>query len=118
MAAAAEHGARVLPVDSEHSAVFQALVGEDIGAVERVIITASGGPFRDWPFGRMAEATLEQALNHPNWAMGQRITIDSASLFNKAMEIIETKEFFGVLGRSGRGSGASRKPCARDRRVP
>lgn len=96
MAAAAEHGARVLPVDSEHSAVFQALVGEDIGAVERVIITASGGPFRDWPFGRMAEATLEQALNHPNWAMGQRITIDSASLFNKAMEIIETKEFFGL----------------------
>ncbi|MGB5557773.1 MAG: 1-deoxy-D-xylulose-5-phosphate reductoisomerase [Paracoccaceae bacterium] len=96
MAVAAEHGATILPVDSEHSAVFQGLVGEDIAAVERVIITASGGPFRDWPFGRMAEATLEQALNHPNWAMGQRITIDSASLFNKAMEVIETKEFFDL----------------------
>ena len=95
MATATRYGATVLPVDSEHSAVFQALVGEDTAAVERVIITASGGPFRDWPFGRMAEATLEQALNHPNWAMGQRITIDSASLFNKAMEVIETKEFFG-----------------------
>ncbi len=80
MAVAAEHGATILPVDSEHSAVFQGLVGEDIAAVERVIITASGGPFRDWPFGRMAEATLEQALNHPNWAMGQRITIDCCKL--------------------------------------
>ncbi len=96
MATAARHGATVLPVDSEHSAVFQGLVGEDIASVERVIITASGGPFRDWPFGRMAGATLEQALNHPNWAMGQRITIDSASLFNKAMELVETKEFFGL----------------------
>jgi len=96
MSVAADHGATILPVDSEHSAVFQGLVGEDIATVERVIITASGGPFRDWPFGRMAEATLEQALNHPNWAMGQRITVDSASLFNKAMELIETKEFFGL----------------------
>ncbi len=96
IATAREHAATILPVDSEHSAVFQGLVGEDIAAVERVIITASGGPFRDWPFGRMAGATLEQALNHPNWSMGQRITIDSASLFNKAMEVIETKEFFGL----------------------
>ncbi len=96
MATATDHGATVLPVDSEHSAVFQALTGEDVAAVERVIITASGGPFRDWPFARMAGATLEQALNHPNWAMGQRITVDSASLFNKALEIIETKEFFGL----------------------
>ena len=96
MSVAAEHGATILPVDSEHSAVFQGLVGEDISAVERIIITASGGPFRDWPFSRMAGATLEQALNHPNWAMGQRITVDSASLFNKALELIETKEFFGI----------------------
>lgn len=88
-------GATVLPVDSEHSAVFQGLIGEDIATVERVIITASGGPFRDWPVGQLARATLEQALNHPNWAMGQRITIDSASMFNKALEVIETKEFFG-----------------------
>lgn len=90
------HGGRILPVDSEHSAVFQGLIGEDIASVERIIITASGGPFRDWPVGDMIKATLQQALNHPNWAMGQRITIDSASMFNKALEVIETKEFFGV----------------------
>lgn len=90
------HGATVLPVDSEHSAVFQALVGEDISAVERIIITASGGAFRDWPIEKLAEATLDQASTHPNWDMGQRITIDSATMFNKAMELIETKEFFGV----------------------
>lgn len=90
------HGARVLPVDSEHSAVFQGLVGEDIEAVERVIITASGGAFRDWPLEKLKKATVEKASSHPNWAMGQRITIDSASLFNKALELIETHEFFGV----------------------
>jgi 1-deoxy-D-xylulose-5-phosphate reductoisomerase len=96
LATAARHDATILPVDSEHSAVFQALVGEDIGSVERIIITASGGAFRDWPLDRLAQATLEQASCHPNWDMGQRITIDSASMFNKAMELIETHEFFGV----------------------
>ncbi len=90
------HGATVLPVDSEHSAVFQALVGEDMAAVERVVITASGGAFRDWPMEKLATATLAEASSHPNWDMGQRITIDSASMFNKAMELIETKEFFAV----------------------
>ncbi|WP_170330034.1 1-deoxy-D-xylulose-5-phosphate reductoisomerase [Ruegeria arenilitoris] len=90
------HNARLLPVDSEHSAVFQALVGEDMDAVERIILTASGGAFRDWPLSDLASATVEQASNHPNWNMGQRITIDSASMFNKALELIETKEFFGV----------------------
>ncbi|MDX8352032.1 1-deoxy-D-xylulose-5-phosphate reductoisomerase [Cognatiyoonia sp. IB215182] len=90
------HGATVLPVDSEHSAVFQALVGEHMAAVERVIITASGGAFRDWPVEKLAQATLAEASSHPNWNMGQRITIDSASMFNKAMELIETKEFFEV----------------------
>ncbi|SLN31446.1 1-deoxy-D-xylulose 5-phosphate reductoisomerase [Roseivivax jejudonensis] len=90
------HGARILPVDSEHSAVFQALIGEDIAAVERVIVTASGGAFRDWPVERLASATPEEAATHPNWAMGQRITIDSASMFNKALELIETREFFGL----------------------
>ena len=90
------HGATVLPVDSEHSAVFQALVGEHMSAVERVIITASGGAFRDWPIEKLASATLAEASSHPNWAMGQRITIDSASMFNKAMELIETKEYFNV----------------------
>lgn len=90
------HGARLLPVDSEHSAVFQGLVGEDISAVERIIITASGGAFRDWPLEDLPGATLAQASSHPNWDMGQRITIDSASMFNKALEVIETREYFGV----------------------
>jgi 1-deoxy-D-xylulose-5-phosphate reductoisomerase len=96
MAEAARHGARILPVDSEHSAIFQALVGEDIASVERIILTASGGALRDWPLDRLAKATVKEALAHPNWAMGQRITIDSASMFNKALEVIETREFFGV----------------------
>ncbi len=96
MAKAKQHSATILPVDSEHSAVFQALTGEDIGSVERIIITASGGAFRDWPIEKLAQATLAEASNHPNWDMGQRITIDSASMFNKAMELIETKEFFGI----------------------
>ena len=90
------HGATVLPGDSEHSAVFQALVGEHMAAVERVIITASGGAYRDRPIEKLATATLAEASHHPNWNMGQRITIASASMFNKAMELIETKEFFKV----------------------
>jgi len=93
---ARDHGATILPVDSEHSAVFQALVGEDIAAVERIVITASGGGLRDWPLEALASATPADAGAHPNWDMGQRITIDSASMFNKGMELIETKEFFGV----------------------
>lgn len=96
MAKANSNKATVLPVDSEHSAVFQALIGESIDAVERIIITASGGAFRDWSVERIAKATPEQAATHPNWDMGQRITIDSASMFNKALEVIETKEYFGV----------------------
>jgi 1-deoxy-D-xylulose-5-phosphate reductoisomerase len=96
LAEAAAHGATILPVDSEHSAIFQALTGEDIGAVERIILTASGGALRDWPLEALAKATVKEALAHPNWAMGQRITIDSASMFNKALEVIETREFFGV----------------------
>jgi 1-deoxy-D-xylulose-5-phosphate reductoisomerase len=95
LATAARHKARILPVDSEHSAIFQALVAEDMTAVERIILTASGGALRDWPLERLAGATVEQALAHPNWAMGARITIDSASMFNKALEVIETREFFG-----------------------
>ncbi|MEW2914560.1 1-deoxy-D-xylulose-5-phosphate reductoisomerase [Leisingera sp. JC11] len=93
---AEQHGARLLPVDSEHSAVFQGLVGEDIEAVERIVITASGGAFRDWPLEDLPKASLAQASSHPNWDMGQRITIDSASMFNKALEVIETREYFGV----------------------
>ena len=95
METARRSNARIIPVDSEHSAIFQALNGEDLQSVERVIITASGGAFRDWPLDALSEATPEQAASHPNWPMGQRITIDSASMFNKAMELIEAKEFFG-----------------------
>ena len=96
LAEAARHKATILPVDSEHSAIFQALTGEDMRSVERIILTASGGALRDWPVERLATATLAEALKHPNWSMGQRITIDSASMFNKALEVIETREFFGV----------------------
>lgn len=96
MDCAARHGGRILPVDSEHSAVFQALVGEDIATVERVVITASGGPFRGWSKAELETASLAQAQVHPSWSMGQRITIDSASMFNKALELIETREFFGL----------------------
>lgn len=94
--AAHRGGATILPVDSEHSAIFQALVGEKMESVKDVTITASGGAFRDWPLERLAAATVAEASTHPNWAMGQRITIDSASMFNKAMEVIEAKEFFGL----------------------
>ncbi len=96
METARRHGARILPVDSEHSAIFQALAAEDIAAVERVIITASGGAFRDWPLDRLGRATVAEASTHPNWAMGQRITIDSASMFNKALEMIEAQQFFAL----------------------
>lgn len=96
LSTAKAHGATILPVDSEHSAIFQALIGEDIATVERIVITASGGAFRDWPTERLRHASAAEAATHPNWSMGQRITIDSASLFNKAMELIETHEFFGI----------------------
>lgn len=96
LAEARAHGATVLPVDSEHSAVFQALTGEDIASVEKVILTASGGGLRDWALDKLAEASVADAGAHPNWSMGQRITIDSASMFNKAMEVIEAREFFGL----------------------
>ncbi len=95
MATARRTGTAILPVDSEHSAVFQALRGESLEGVERLILTASGGAFRDWPVERLCEATVEEASRHPNWAMGQRITIDSASMFNKALEVIEAHELFG-----------------------
>jgi 1-deoxy-D-xylulose-5-phosphate reductoisomerase len=96
MKTARDRGATILPVDSEHSAIFQCLTGEDIARVERIILTASGGALRDWPLERLASATVQDALAHPNWAMGQRITIDSASMFNKALEVIETREYFGI----------------------
>ncbi|MFN0116015.1 MAG: 1-deoxy-D-xylulose-5-phosphate reductoisomerase [Paracoccaceae bacterium] len=96
LAEAARTGARILPVDSEHSGIFQALGAESLASVERVILTASGGAFRDWPLESLPGATVAEASRHPNWAMGQRITIDSASMFNKALEMIEAREFFGL----------------------
>jgi 1-deoxy-D-xylulose-5-phosphate reductoisomerase len=96
MAALAAHGGELVPVDSEHSALFQCLVGESEQAVSRLILTASGGPFRGWSRESLTEVTPEQALTHPTWDMGRRITIDSATLFNKGLEVIEAHFLFGV----------------------
>jgi 1-deoxy-D-xylulose-5-phosphate reductoisomerase len=89
-------GTRLIPVDSEHSAIYQALRGETADEVERLILTASGGPFRDWTPAQMAAATPAQARAHPNWDMGERISIDSATMFNKALEVIEARALFDV----------------------
>ena len=87
---------RVIPVDSEHSAIHQCLVGETKESVNKLIITASGGPFRTWSHDRIATATRADALHHPNWSMGAKITIDSATMVNKAFEIIEARWLFGI----------------------
>jgi 1-deoxy-D-xylulose-5-phosphate reductoisomerase len=94
-----KNNCKLIPVDSEHSAIFQALNGENVKSIERVILTASGGAFRDWTIEEIAKATPEQASTHPNWNMGQRITIDSASMFNKALEVIEAKELFNLTAK-------------------
>ena len=96
MRSAAKAGARILPVDSEHNAVFQALGSGNWGDVRRVILTASGGPFRTWSQEAINAATPEQALRHPNWSMGPKITIDSATLMNKGLEIIEAHHLFAL----------------------
>lgn len=96
MAAARQHGVRILPVDSEHNAVFQCLEGHPAAAVRRIVLTASGGAFRDWPAERLAEATPADALRHPNWSMGPKITVDSATLANKGLELIEAQHLFGL----------------------
>lgn len=94
---ALEHKASILPVDSEHSAIFQCLAGEGNNPIEKLILTASGGPFRTKTLQELEHVTSTQALKHPNWEMGAKITIDSASLMNKGFEIIEAKWLFGVL---------------------
>jgi len=94
-AAAREGGGELVPVDSEHSAVLQCVTGREAG-LSRLILTASGGPFRDWPAGRIAGATIAEALNHPTWKMGSKVTVDSATLANKALEIIEAHHLFGL----------------------
>ena len=93
---AAAMGTRLLPVDSEHNAIFQALGDADLDTVEMITLTASGGPFRAWTAEAIAKATPEQALNHPNWSMGPKITVDSAGLMNKGLEVIEAHYLFGI----------------------
>jgi 1-deoxy-D-xylulose-5-phosphate reductoisomerase len=96
MEAAGRTGTRILPVDSEHSAVFQCIEGHPTAGVRRVVLTASGGAFRDWPAEKLEHATPTDALKHPNWAMGPKITVDSATLANKGLELMEAKWLFGL----------------------
>ena len=93
---AQRHKVSILPVDSEHSAIFQSLVGEDMASVEKLLLTASGGPFRNFTFEQMQHVTAAQALQHPNWEMGAKITIDSASMMNKGFEVIEARWLFDI----------------------
>lgn len=93
---AKEKGVNIYPVDSEHSAIFQCLVGEFHNPIEKIYLTASGGPFRGWSTEQLKTVTVAQALKHPNWSMGAKITIDSASLMNKGLEVIEAKWLFGL----------------------
>ena len=93
---ALEHRVPILPVDSEHSAIFQSLMGEGDNEIDKIILTASGGPFRRYPLDQLRDVTPQQALKHPNWDMGAKITIDSASMMNKGFEVIEAKWLFGV----------------------
>lgn len=93
-----ERNVRLMPIDSEHSAIYQCLVGEKPESVRKLIITASGGPFRNFTLNRIANASVADALNHPNWAMGAKITIDSATMLNKSLEIIEARWLFDIPG--------------------
>lgn len=92
----AEHGVKLLPVDSEHSAIFQCLIGNKNQKIKRLLLTASGGPFRNSSLEELQDVTIEQALNHPKWSMGSKITIDSATMMNKGLEVIEAKWLFDV----------------------
>jgi 1-deoxy-D-xylulose-5-phosphate reductoisomerase len=96
MRAAARAGVRLLPMDSEHNAIFQALGGAPVATIERMTITASGGPFRTWTKAAIDAATVEEALAHPNWSMGPKITVDSAGMMNKGLELIEAHHLFAV----------------------
>ena len=96
MESVTRHGAKLLPLDSEHNAIFQALGDADWRSIERMTLTASGGPFRTWTAEQIAAATVDQALAHPNWAMGYKVTIDSAGLINKGLELIEAHHLFGI----------------------
>ncbi len=93
---AQRHKVNILPVDSEHSAIFQSLVGEDMASIEKLLLTASGGPFRNFTYQQMLNVTAAQALQHPNWEMGAKITVDSASMMNKGFEVIEARWLFDI----------------------
>ena len=96
MDAVKKHGVAMLPVDSEHSAIFQSLQGNQDNEIRRILLTASGGPFRGYSLEQLEQVSLEQALNHPNWSMGSKITIDSATMMNKGLEVIEARWLFDV----------------------
>lgn len=96
MAEVSTHGATLLPVDSEHSAIFQVFDFAQADAIEKIVLTASGGPFRTWPHERMAHVTPEQAVAHPNWSMGAKISVDSATMMNKGLELIEAHHLFAL----------------------
>ncbi|MBD2452262.1 1-deoxy-D-xylulose-5-phosphate reductoisomerase [Nostoc sp. FACHB-152] len=91
-----KHGVKLLPADSEHSAIFQCLQGVPKGGLRKILLTASGGAFRDWPVEKLPEVTVADALKHPNWSMGRKITVDSATLMNKGLEVIEAHFLFGL----------------------
>lgn len=91
-----KHGVKLLPADSEHSAIFQCLQGVPEGGLRRILLTASGGAFRDWPVEKLPQVSVADALKHPNWSMGQKITVDSATLMNKGLEVIEAHYLFGM----------------------
>jgi 1-deoxy-D-xylulose-5-phosphate reductoisomerase len=91
-----KHGIKLLPADSEHSAIFQCLQGVPQGGLRRILLTASGGAFRDWPVEKLPQVTVADALKHPNWSMGRKITVDSATLMNKGLEVIEAHFLFGM----------------------
>ena len=91
-----KHGVKLLPADSEHSAIFQCLQGVPAGGLRRILLTASGGAFRDWPVEKLGEVRVADALKHPNWSMGRKITVDSATLMNKGLEVIEAHFLFGM----------------------
>lgn len=99
LAAARQHNTKILPVDSEHNAIFQVFENTNCAAIKKIILTASGGPFRTWDKATMENAAIEQALAHPNWKMGSKITIDSATLMNKALEVIEAHYLFDMPAR-------------------
>ena len=112
--AAKKYGAKIIPADSEHNAVFQCINGQPHRAIESIVLTASGGPFREFPISNLANVSIEQALHHPNWSMGKKITIDSATMANKGLELIEARWLFDVSSEQLEVVIHPSKHCPRD----